>query len=122
MKKDIIKILENIKIGIITLPLILISGCDYEYFDKGEIYGKVHQPEQYVDDSYIIEGITIPYKEYYNEKYIINLRKWDDENKIYHTLNLEISKEQYDTLNVKDTFHLSIPIKYPSSLFNIPFY
>jgi hypothetical protein len=121
MKKEITRVLNKIKTGIITLPLIL-CGCNYESFDKGEIYEKVYEPAQHYESYGLVEGVLLTHKEYDDEDYIIKIRKWDDKNKIYHTLNLEISKEQYDTLNVRDTFRLSVPIKYPSSLFNIPLY
>ena len=113
MKKDISKI---IKMGILAIPIIF-NECkfkmDWMYFDKGEIYEKVYEPARTYEDYYIIEGISIPYTEYDDEDYIIKIRKWDERNKIYHTLNLEISKEQYDTLEVCDTVNLTVPIKYP---------
>jgi len=113
MGKNMLRILNKIKIGIIALPLIF-SRCNIETevfnFDKGEIYGKKYVPAQKIKDYYLLEGLSIPHTRYVDEEYLIKIKEWDERAKTFRILDLKVFKEQYDTLKVGDTFNLDIPI------------
>lgn len=98
-----------ILIGIMTLGLLVLTGCSQEISD-GEVYDKEFKEahtEVRIIPITMYNGKTttttiIPYTYYYPDRYIIYIKKFEDNE--WKTADYYVTKEIYETINIGDQF------------------
>lgn len=92
---------------ILCSVLILLSGCTTKVkITEGEIYHKDYQ-EPYTSHSTIYTGKTfVPTTQHHSEVFKISIKKLDEETQEWLTSTYEVSKEQFEALQIGDIIHI----------------
>lgn len=98
-------------VAVICCIALFLAGCGNKV-TEGDVYKKEFRPartETVILPTSIYNGktttiINIPYVIDYPDRYVVYIKKYNDEKKEFETENYFVSKEIYDGINIGDYF------------------
>lgn len=90
-----------------SLLILLLSGCTTKVkITEGEIYHKDYR-EPYTSHGMIFTGqVTVPTTQHHFEVFKISIKQFDEETQEWLTSTYEVSKEQFESLQIGDVIYI----------------